>query len=587
MDLDTEVERWLQSAGGTRRELNDDGSRLTERLCAAGSAMLAQAQHGGSTDDLKAAKQLFEKALRIDETSAAALAGIKVASASMSAIGLSIKIPRTHMRQDVATGSRTTRYEVDSSVGFTSWTVQRTFSEFSELKKQLQKAHGSKKLADAHFPSSHKPSLLTDQNSLEVVQDRISKLAKWIQQVAVTPDVGGCRIFLDWLETPDDARAAPALQAVGGDAVASQLRAPQRQRSTPTNLGTPRAPGMALASSIGNGRLQDRIEDALAPDCQSAATIADLLVEIDGTGYSHPTVNSLRQKHSRLQTTLTQSFNSTTEDSAAHSAANAEDQWRRRSVQASANFFLQSGGSAKVCTPTLASFGEDEGEESEDEEGEEKEQQQLEERQQDIAIYASPGAAGSHTLLLALRVAGHATPATLRVLNATGLLDVQRAIAEFLNLSLPSPDEIATIKLFALDPDFGEEVRVTSLGELRETFADCEIIPRDGATDKPFGMGTHGARAMPSSEEGIPPQQTPIGNTVHIEPTAAPHRPPSKVVSLQSQLSARSNHHALRCNELRWHVPAALHKGLETLILFFSVFGGAPHHSRCVRSRMR
>ena len=58
---------------------------------------------------------------------------------------------------------------------------------------------------------------------------------------------------------------------------------------------------------------------------------------------------------------------------------NAEDQARRRSVQASANFFLQSGGAQikMAKKPALPSFGEDsfgfdEGEEEEEEEEEEE-----------------------------------------------------------------------------------------------------------------------------------------------------------------------------------------------------------------------
>jgi hypothetical protein len=321
---------------------------------------------------------------------------------------------------------------------------------------------------------------------------------------------------------------------------------------------------MALVSSAGKGRLQDRIEDALAPGCQSVTIIAALLAEINDTGYSHPSVNSLRQKHSRLQTTVAQSFNSTTQDSAAHSAANAEDQWRRRSVQASANFFLQSGSLGKVGTPTLASFGEAEGEEGEEEEEEEQDE---EEEQHDSAMYGTPAgtpaAAESHDLMLTLRVVGHGTPATLRVLAATSLLDIQRAIAEFLRLGSLSPDEIASIKLFAHDPDFDEEVRVTDLDQLRESFADCVIIPKDSATDEPLGMGTSDARAVPSSEEGIPPQQTPIGDTVLVS-AAPPHKPPSKVVSRHQQLCAP------RCNKLRWNDVSVSLQSADSLTTTFT-----------------
>ena len=61
---------------------------------------------------------------------------------------------------------------------------------------------------------------------------------------------------------------------------------------------------------------------------------------------------------------------------------NAEDQARRRSVQASANFFLQSGGAQikMAKKPALPSFGEDsfgfdEGDEEEEEEEEEEDKE--------------------------------------------------------------------------------------------------------------------------------------------------------------------------------------------------------------------
>ena len=80
------------------------------------------------------------------------------------------------------------------------------------------------------------------------------------------------------------------------------------------------------------------------------------LVEITDAGYAHPAVNALRQKHSRMQREAAKAMHLAMQDAVAHTAASAEDQWRRRSVQASANFFLEAGGSsAKITMQALAS----------------------------------------------------------------------------------------------------------------------------------------------------------------------------------------------------------------------------------------
>merc|ERR1711871_294549 len=150
-----------------------------------------------------------------------------------------------------------------------------------------------------------------------------------------------------------------------------------------------------------------------------------------------------------------------------------------------------------------------------------EEEEEVEEGQQQNSVYGTPGGTGSDALVLALRIAGTGTPATLRVPAASGLLDVQRAVAEFLNLG---SDESASIKLYAHDSDFDEEVRVTDLDQLRESFADCEIIPK-GDADERLGMSTSSARAALSAEEGVPPVHTSTARTV-----IATHKPPGKVV---------------------------------------------------------
>ena len=123
--------------------------------------------------------------------------------------------------------------------------MRHTFQGFQDLRKRLKEKHGKKlSSVDGQFPSSHKPSLLTNQNSMQVVEERCAKLQTWLNGVSVLGSIGGDKVFLDWLEAPEDARSAPALRAVGGDAVpaGSVYRAsldgpPSRQAGAGTTFG--------------------------------------------------------------------------------------------------------------------------------------------------------------------------------------------------------------------------------------------------------------------------------------------------------------------------------------------------------------
>ena len=84
--------------------------------------------------------------------------------------------------------------------------VRHTFQGFQDLRKRLKEKHGKKlSSVDGQFPSSHKPSLLTNQNSMQVVEERCAKLQTWLNGVSVLGSIGGDKVFLDWLEAPEDA----------------------------------------------------------------------------------------------------------------------------------------------------------------------------------------------------------------------------------------------------------------------------------------------------------------------------------------------------------------------------------------------
>lgn len=61
--------------------------------------------------------------------------------------------------------------------------------------------------------------------------------------------------------------------------------------------------------------------------------------------------------------------------------------------------------------------------------------------------------------------------------GATSIENVLKAVGDLLGISQPS--DIAGIQLYALDRDFDEEVRVTDLEQLIESFAGCDLLPKN------------------------------------------------------------------------------------------------------------